>query len=125
MEEERIQKFLDLILNEHYCEDCNELCSTGEAFPLEFVAKYIIKLKEDNKELKKYYATRKEVEDLKETIACLHESGKDYIPISVIENKLEKLKEKEQELSDDEGYWGSTELLSQIEVLEELLDRKE
>ena len=53
MEEERIQKFLDLILNEHYCEDCNELCSTGEVFPLEFVAKYIIKLKEDNKDLNK------------------------------------------------------------------------
>ena len=52
MEKERIQKFKDLILNEHYCEDCNELCGIGESFPLEFVAKYIIKLEKENKELK-------------------------------------------------------------------------
>ena len=49
MEEEIIQKFKDLILDEHYCEDCNELCGIGEAFPLEFVAKYIIKLEKENK----------------------------------------------------------------------------
>ena len=60
--------------------------------PLKYAIKNLLKrykeLEENNKELKKYYASRKEVEDLKETIACLHESSKEYIHISVIQNKL-------------------------------------
>lgn len=47
MEEERIQKFKDLILNKHYCDDCNNLCAMAETFPLKFVAKYIIKLEKE------------------------------------------------------------------------------
>ena len=38
-----------------------------------------------------------------------------------IRKRLEKLKEKEQELSDEQGYWGSSELQAKIEELEELL----
>ena len=38
-----------------------------------------------------------------------------------IKRKLEELKEKEQELTDEQGYWGDSELLKQIELLEELL----
>ena len=50
------------------------------------------KVVDDNNELRKYYASRKEVEDLKETIACLHESSKEmFIPISVIQNILDEL----------------------------------
>lgn len=41
-EEEKIEKFLDLILNKHYCDDCNNLCSISETFPLKFIANYII-----------------------------------------------------------------------------------
>jgi hypothetical protein len=55
MEKERIQKFKDLILNKHYCEDCNELCGIGESFPLEFVTKYIIKLEKENDSKEKEY----------------------------------------------------------------------
>ena len=56
---------------------------------IENLLKRYKELEENNKELKKYYASRKEVEDLKETIACLHESGKEFIPISVIQNELD------------------------------------
>lgn len=64
MEQERIQKFKDLILNEHYCEDCNELCSIGEVFPLEFVAEYIIKIEKENKYLKEYIVTAPNLDEM-------------------------------------------------------------
>ena len=38
-----------------------------------------------------------------------------------IRKRLEKLKDKEQELSDEQGYWGGSELQAKIEELEELL----
>lgn len=105
MEEERIQKFLDLILNEHYCEDCNELCSTGEAFPLEFVAKYIIKLEEENKRLKAF-------EDFK--------LKNDFIPISVIQNKLREIDEK---IKNYKSLQELHELQAQKFILELILEK--
>ena len=39
-----------------------------------------------------------------------------------IKERLKKLKEKEQELSDEQGYWGGSELQARIEELEELLE---
>ena len=47
-----------------------------------------------------------------------------YIPKSKVKEKIEKLEEREQELSDEEGYWGSSDLLAQIEVLQELMEDK-
>ena len=38
-----------------------------------------------------------------------------------IKTKLEELREKEQEMTDEQGYWGSQELLDVISMLEELL----
>ena len=61
---------------------------------------------------------------LTDMVNDLQEQRRNSIPISVIQNKLEKLKEKEQELSDDEGFWGSSELLYQINILEELLEER-
>ena len=46
---------------------------------------------------------------------------KETIPKQVIKDKLEELRDKEQELTDEQGYWGNTSLLEQIELLEELL----
>ena len=45
----------------------------------------------------------------------------DSIPKSKVKEKIEELKEKEQELSDEQGYWGGSDLLAKIEVLQELL----
>lgn len=41
-----------------------------------------------------------------------------------LKEKLAKLKEKEQELTDEQGYWGNSELQKEIEELEELLDNE-
>ena len=38
--------------------------------------------------------------------------------------KLEKMKDMEWELTDEQGYWGSQELQDEIEKLEELLDEE-
>lgn len=38
-----------------------------------------------------------------------------------IRKQLEELKDKEQELTDEQGYWGGTALQEKIELLEELL----
>lgn len=48
---------------------------------------------------------------------------KNYIPKSLVKEKIEELKEKEQELSDEQGYWGGSDLLAKIEVLQDLLER--
>lgn len=45
------------------------------------------------------------------------------IPKSLVKEKIEELKEKEQELSDEQGYWGGSDLLAKIEVLQDLLER--
>ena len=39
-----------------------------------------------------------------------------------IRDKLKKLKELEQELTDEQGYWGDSKLQEEIEKLEALLD---
>lgn len=46
----------------------------------------------------------------------------DYINKDKIKRKIEELKEQEQELTDEQGYWGSTSLLEKIDLLEELLE---
>lgn len=49
-------------------------------------------------------------------------SSNDCISKDKIRAKIEELKDKEEELTDDQGYWGYTELITQIEVLEDLLE---
>lgn len=44
-----------------------------------------------------------------------------YIPKKTIKDKIEKLKDKEQEFTDDQGYWGDSSIQHKIEILEELL----
>lgn len=46
------------------------------------------------------------------------------IPKSKIEDKIEELKKKVEELTDDKGYWGGSDLLEQIKVLQELLEKE-
>ena len=41
-----------------------------------------------------------------------------------IKEKLQQVKEKIQELTDEQGYWGSTELLNEEERLLELLEEE-
>ena len=41
-----------------------------------------------------------------------------------IREKLQELRDKEQELSDEQGYWGSADILAQIDILEKLLEEE-
>ena len=47
-----------------------------------------------------------------------------YISKQKIEAKIEELKKKVGELTDEQGYWGGSDLLEQVEVLQELLEEK-
>lgn len=117
MEEEIIQKFKDLILNKHYCEDCNELCSIGEAFPLEFVAKYIIKLEKENKLLKKVDNIVENI-DTEKLVLKIEED--DSIQKSKIKEKIEELDSK----SGGNTYHVQTIINAQKRVLQELVEDK-
>ena len=70
----------------------------------------------------------KENEELKERIRehtlliSPYYVKENYIPIQKIKDKIEELKKKVEELTDDKGYWGGSDLLDKIEVLQELLE---
>lgn len=107
----------------------------------------IEKLQKENEELKNN--TRKNENELEFDIDCdwialqkmLDESEKsnEYIsyknekwikekyciPIQKVKDKIEELKKKVEELTDDKGYWGGSDLLEQIKVLQELLESEE
>lgn len=51
----------------------------------------------------------------------IKELEQDYVPKAIIKNKLKELENKEKEMSDEQGYWGSMELLAEINTLQELL----
>ena len=45
------------------------------------------------------------------------------IPKSKVKDKIEELKKKVEELTDEKGYWGGSDLLEQIKALQDLLER--
>lgn len=47
------------------------------------------------------------------------------IPKSKVKEKIEELKKKVEELTDEKGYWGGSDLLEQIKVLEEILEKEQ
>lgn len=49
----------------------------------------------------------------------------EYIPVQKIKDKIEELKKKVEELTDEQGYWGGSDLLEQIKVLEEILEKEQ
>lgn len=51
-----------------------------------------------------------------------YEYIQDSISKKVIRKKIEELKDKEQELTDEQGYWGDSSIQHKIEILTELLD---
>lgn len=46
------------------------------------------------------------------------------IPVSLVKDKIEELKKKVEELTDEKGYWGGSDLLEQIKVLQVLLEKE-
>ena len=47
------------------------------------------------------------------------------IPIQKIKDKIKELKKKVEELTDEKGYWGGSDLLEQIKVLQQLLEKEQ
>ena len=83
----------------------------------------IKELEQENREIRewKYVIDNPiDLEKLKE-LDLIKIKGKEYISKDKIREKFENLKDKEQEMTDGQGYWGRTDLQAQIEVLEELL----
>ena len=77
--------------------------------------------------LKDYKRVLKENESLQKTYDdcyCKYKHYKQFESISVqkVKDKIEELKKKVEELTDDKGYWGGSDLLEQIKVLQELLE---
>lgn len=81
---------------------------------------YIEELEKENKELK---------EDNEQLDAIKNEAVRRYnfesIPKSRVKEKIEELKKKVEELTDEKGYWGGSDLLEQIKVLEEILEKEQ
>ena len=78
-------------------------------------------LKEDRDKFKK--ALGKRITYCNELEKDLFENGSNYvIPKQIVKDKIEELKKKVEELTDDKGYWGGSDLLEQIKVLQELLE---
>ena len=85
-------------------------------------SKEIEEFKEDNNELRKYYATRKEVEELKEINRCLHDSAENYIHIDKIKAKIEEV-DKDENVSISDFMEYAKEYAKQ--KLQSLLEEKE
>lgn len=47
------------------------------------------------------------------------------IPKQVIIDKIEELEKQETELTDEEGFWGSSEILYKLDILREILEKGE
>ena len=81
-------------------------------------------LKEDRDKFKKTLGKR--ITYCNELEKDLFENSSNYvIPKQIVKDKIEELKKKVEELTDDKGYWGGSDLLEQIKVLQELLESEE
>ena len=79
-------------------------------------------LSKENKELQKEIDQMKSLDIYK--LVEDWETGQ-FIPIQKVKDKIEELKKKVEELTDEKGYWGGSDLLEQIKVLQELLEENE
>lgn len=75
----------------------------------------IKQLQKENKDLKaENYELNNRITDLLENI-----------PIQKVKDKIKELKKKVEELTDEKGYWGGSDLLEQIKVLQQLLEKEQ
>lgn len=115
MNKEEAIKILDAIVkvNEHYLKGIErQTISQTEIKAIETVLNYIEELENNFEYIKYHIMTPKTVE-------------LNYIPKQVILDKIEELEELESELSDEEGYWGNSEILYKLDILREILDKGE
>lgn len=79
-------------------------------------------LQKENEELHKEIDRMKSLDIYK--LVKDWETGQ-LIPIQKVKDKIEELKKKVEELTDEQGYWGGSDLLEQIKVLEEILEKEQ
>ena len=80
-------------------------------------------LKEDRDKFKK--ALGKRITYCNELEKDLFENSSNYvIKKQKVKDKIEELKKKVEELTDEQGYWGGSDLLAKIEVLQVLLEKE-
>lgn len=85
---------------------------------------------EDLKSLENLLTRYKQLEEENEQLEAIkNEAIRRYnfesIPVQKVKEKIEELKKKVGELTDDKGYWGGSDLLEQIKVLQELLEKEQ
>lgn len=81
-------------------------------------------LKEDRDKFKKALGRR--ITYCNELEKDLFENSSNYvIKKQKVKDKIEELKKKVEELTDEKGYWGGSDLLEQIKVLQELLEKEQ
>lgn len=81
-------------------------------------------LKEDRDKFKKALGRR--ITYCNELEKDLFENSSNYvIKKQKVKDKIEELKKKVEELTDEQGYWGGSDLLEQIKVLEEILEKEQ
>ena len=149
----KVNTYIELVLEKDYC-NCNELntilgkhCdgSKNVAYAMQHILSdykrvlkeneellelkvsasahnRILELEKENKELQKEIDQMKSLDIYK--LVEDWETGQ-FIPVQKVKDKIEELKKKVEELTDDKGYWGGSDLLEQIKVLQELLESEE
>lgn len=97
---------------------------------IERYKKYIEKLQKENEELKEdrdkfKKALGRRITYCNELEKDLFENSSNYvIKKQKVKDKIEELKKKVEELTDEKGYWGGSDLLEQIKVLQVLLEKE-
>lgn len=109
-----------------YDEKCVDVINAIEHILSDYkrVLKENEELKEDRDKFKKALGRR--ITYCNELEKDLFENSSNYvIKKQKVKDKIEELKKKVEELTDEKGYWGGSDLLEQIKVLQELLEKEQ
>ncbi len=130
----KVNTYIELVLEKDYC-NCNELntilgkhCdgSKNVAYALEHILSDYKRVLKENEKLKALDSSNsKMIANMSKRHFQDREKIRNSIPVQKVKDKIEELKKKVEELTDDKGYWGGSDLLEQIEVLQELLEKEQ
>lgn len=110
---EILENFIN-VCNEDLCTEISVKCDGFTRNAIEYILSDYKRVLKENEELKAdNYELNNRITDLLENI-----------PVQKVKDKIEELKKKVEELTDEQGYWGGSDLLEQIKVLQELLEER-
>lgn len=111
---EEEKKAIELLENIKNSSWTTKYIMSSDSKNAEILLNLIENYKKENEELKAdNYELNNRITDLLENI-----------PVQKIKDKIEELKKKVEELTDEQGYWGGSDLLEQIKVLQELVEER-